>query len=154
MREQVDVEIAAAILAVAISLTAYGTWYATSDHFEKIAAQKQVETDNAVQAQLIKNQQQQTAHELVVKQSEEQHAKDQLTLNDLAASTNRVQLHIIRTCPVPDTSPASANTNAASGVAPDRTDEYLANAQRSINAIAQRCAQLNIDAIQANTVNK
>lgn len=80
-----------------------------------------------------------------VKQGVEQHDKDQKTITNLAADLKRVRIHMPTVC-------TTKNPDGTGGMASARIDDYMAEAKRSIDAIGERCAKLNADAIRANTL--
>jgi len=138
------------LLALAAS-AAFGAWYVTSNHYEGVIAQHALNDAEAVKAELLRQQKLLTERAEQTRLAEEQHAKDQLTINNLAGKLSRVQVNLPK-CggAVPGAGQASANPDGTGGLAAARADEYLAAAQREIQDIGQRCAQLNIDAIAAN----
>lgn len=79
-----------------------------------------------------------------VKQSEEQHDKDQATINRLATGSRRVRV-VFPLCPKP-----GKDSDAASRVLSDRMGELFAGFQARVGGIIEKCDQINIDAIRAN----
>jgi hypothetical protein len=139
-------------LAVIIALACYGTWYATSDHYERLAAEKQVESDKAVQAQV------ETTLALIAvdtakqKAAEEQHAKDQIAINRQYSVTISLRDAFASSCgTVSTTGQASADPNGRSGVLQDSVGSLFAEFQAEVErTIIQRCDQLNLDSRQRN----
>ena len=146
----------AAIIALLVLLIA-ATWKATSDHYEKIIASMEAAQADAVakmQEQQLKDA---AARDKLLHDAGEQHAQDQLRINSLVFQLNGVRIHFPTGAggsSLPQGGAASGNQNGTCRMAASRADEYMAEAQRAINDIGQRCAQLNIDAIQSNSVNR
>lgn len=139
-------------LAIGLAaLIAFGTWYATSDHYEKLIAQKQILVGKAVQAQLQANQDLLAANAALRSKAEENHAKDQLVVNDLTARLDGVRVHI-PTCrgAMPTADATSKNPDGGCGLLSDRVDAAFERLQEGVGVLILRCAQLNIDAIQSN----
>jgi len=81
----------------------------------------------------------------------DQHAKEQLAANDLFVALGRVRVTTpICSCAGTEAAAGSADSNGASGVATFGDDEALAVVKREMDKIGQRCAQINLDARQAN----
>lgn len=133
------------VFAAAVVLCCFITWYATSDHYEKLAAQKQLEQDKA-SADLIRKK-----TDLILK-GEAQHATDQATINFLAAESGSMQVHIpTHRC---GNTKGTADQDRSAGVLSNRVDEAFANLQAGVGRLIQRCDQLNIDAIQLNATTR
>jgi hypothetical protein len=139
--------LAAGILALAC----YGTWYVTSDHYEKKIVEIQLGMASAVQVQLLANQVEADAKAVLIQKGVEQHAKDQLVINRLHNDVSGLQVSGICSSPLPQTNQTSEGSNAASGVLPDRVDEEFARFQKRTGELIQRCDQLNVDVIQMNS---
>jgi len=140
------------VIVPIIGLSVYGTWYVTSDHYQKVIAEQQVKEDEAARQQLEHLRLLATEHAEKSRQAEEQHAADEITITRLGNQLAGVRIHIpsVSCGAVSGTSQTAADSNGTSGMAAARIDEYLAEAQRAIQDIGQRCAQINIDAIKAN----
>lgn len=138
--------------AALIGAGAYGSWYVTSNRYEKILAEEHLQQSDAVQNQLIENQKVAAAHAAQIKTAEEQHAKDQLTLNNLRNQLGSVRIHIpIGGCTKPGTGQAGADPDGTAGILSGRVDAAFADLQAGVDRLTARCDQLNIDAIQANS---
>jgi hypothetical protein len=142
------------ILIAAVALIgagAYGSWYVTRDHYEKILADEHLQQAAAVQNQLIENQKLAAAHAAQITTTETQHAKDQLTLNALRDQLDRVRIHIpIGGCATPGAGQAGADPDRTTGLLSERVDAAFADLQAGVGRLTARCDQLNIDARQAN----
>jgi hypothetical protein len=144
------------ILLVSCAASAFGTWYITSDHYQKVIAQHQVELDKAVDAERGKNVKELADSAAKFKLAEEQHAKDQLLINQRDAYIDGVRIHIPTSCgAVPSPAKSGANTDGSADVFSRRVDEAFRHLQEGVEQrIVIRCAQLNIDAIQSNTESR
>ena len=80
-----------------------------------------------------------------VKQAGEQHDKDQITIDRLAADARRVRIHI-------PTCPTAENPDGGSGVFSDRVDQEFEIFSGRVGEIIQRCDRLNADAIRSNKI--
>jgi len=121
------------------ALIAFAVWYATSDHYQKRIAEIQLQTAQAVQAQLLEDQNK-------IKLAGEQHAKDQLRNNALNRQLAGLQVHGICS----GTSPDNQSANGSAGVLSERVDAAFAKLQEGVTGLLSRCDQLNIDAIASN----
>jgi len=141
--------VAAVIIACSAS---YGSWYVTSDHYEKIIAQYQINADKAVQSQFALNQQLALIHADKIRLAEEQHAADQITITRLGNQLSRVQVHLARNdCgSVSGGNQTAADQNGRAELFYEAADAAFANLQRGDDEDFQRCDQLNIDAIEVN----
>jgi len=135
-----------------IALGAFGAWYTTSDHYQKQIAEMQAARQTAVSEALSQYLSEKAAHDKAVQLAGDQHAQDQLRINNLTSQLGSVHIHFPSGGAVSEGGTAPQGADGTCRMAATRADEYLAEAQRSINLIGQRCAQLNIDAIQANSV--
>jgi hypothetical protein len=79
--------------------------------------------------------------------AEEKHDADQITINNLAATADRVRIHL-PTCP--GNGASAKNQDGSAGVFSDRVDQLFADFQTRVGGLVARCDQLNIDAIRAN----
>jgi hypothetical protein len=147
MIDQIKYYLAAGILALAC----YGTWYATSDHYEKKIAEVQLSMAGAVQTQLVANQVESDAKAALIQKGVDQHEKDQLVINRLHNDVSGLQVTGICRSTLPSTNQASEGTDAAGGVLSSRVDEEFARLQKRTDELIQRCDQLNIDAIRLNS---
>lgn len=125
--------------AISAALVAFGTWYVTSDHYQKEMAQYQLEAAKVVIAQAEE-------HAAKLKKAGEQHATDQSTINTLR-NAERVRIHIPVDCSVPD---ASQDQDGRAGVLSARVDEAFEKFQSGVEQLIFRCDQLNIDARASN----
>jgi len=138
------------ILAIA-GIGGFAGWRLTSDYYQSEIFRLRAENDAAVMAELQRQQKLTQDRAELTRLAEEQHAKDQLAINHLGAQLAGVRVQLPTGCgTMPGTAAAGANPDGTGGLATARADEYLAAAQRAIQDIGQRCAQLNIDAIAAN----
>ena len=80
-----------------------------------------------------------------LKQAGEQHDQDQSTIDRLAADARRVRIHV-PTCPS-----TAAGQDGSAGVFQQRVDEEFGKFRTRVGELVQRCDQLNIDAIRANS---
>jgi len=135
-------------------LGAFGAWYTTSDHYQKRIAEMQKAQQTAVAEALTAQLAAAAAHDKQLHDAGDQHAKDQLLINSLTSQLGRVHINFPSGGAVPQGGTGTGNQDGDCRVAAARADEYMAEAQRAINDIGQRCAQLNIDAIQSNAVNR
>jgi len=78
-----------------------------------------------------------------------QHDKNTRTIRTLNRELDGVRV-TLPTCPVPGTTEGGADNGGRAGVAAATVDEYMDEAKRAIDDIAERCATLNIDAIRQN----
>ncbi len=140
-----------ALLMVAL-LSVYGGWYFTSEHYQYKIANMEADVQRVTNNELARLQQMALVDAKKFRQAEEQHATDQLAITRLGAQLAGVQLKLpAHDCSaVPGITETASNQNGTGGLAAARADEYLAEAQRAIQDIGQRCAQLNIDAIEMN----
>lgn len=143
------IKIAAALALLAAAC--YGTWYVTSDHYQKVIDDNQIAADKAVKAQLLDNQNLQAELLSLRKSAEEDRAKNQLLTNTYAAKLGSVQFHYAG-CQraLSQAGTATQDPDGSAGVADQRINTDLANAKRQFDAIVNRCAALNNDAIEAN----
>lgn len=139
-------------IVVLISTACYGTFFTTRLYYKHVIDTNQIAADKAVQEKLIENQKLADDLQTIRKNAEEQHAKLQLDNNSLSAVLGGVRVHLsVCRNALPKAGATGQNSDGTGGLASERADEYMADAQRQINAIAERCAQLNIDAIQRNS---
>lgn len=139
------------VIGTLAAIISFGTWYVTSDHYEAVIARHAASDAAAVQTELLRQQKLAAKRAEQTRIAEEQHAKDQLVINRLGTQLAGVQVHLPKCgSAVSGAGQAGTGSNGSSGVATARADEYLAETQREIQAIGQRCAQLNIDAIESN----
>jgi hypothetical protein len=143
------------LVGVAIVIAAiFGSGvYVTKDHYEAIIAKKQVETDTLMQKQQAENIKILADNVALTKAAEEQHATNQLVVNDLTqriADLSRVRIHIPNSRPVCTGGETSAGKDPTSGVLSDRVDELFADLQARTGKLIQQCDQINIDAIELN----
>ena len=143
------------ILATAC-LGGFSGWWVTSDYYQAEFNALKAANSNAVNAELMRQQKMMTDRAEQSRFAEEQHAKDQLTINRLGTELSRVRVHLpaIGCGAVPGTGQADADSNGENRLAAARADEYLEQARRAIQDIGQRCSQLNIDSIAANIRTK
>lgn len=71
---------------------------------------------------------------------------NQTIIDRLTAESHKLQIHI----PVCPSTPGVANPDGTAGMASTRIDQYMAEAKSAIDAIGERCAKLNADAIKMN----
>jgi len=142
-----------AVALAMIAIGAFGAWYTTSDHYQKQIAEIQLAQQKVVADELAQHLAEKAAHEKATQLAGEQHAKDQLRINNLVSQLNGVRIRFPSGGAMPQAG-TGANPDGACRLAAARADEYMAEAQRAINDIGARCAQLNADAIQANAVNR
>lgn len=143
------------VVTIVIALLMSITWKAASDHYGKLIAATQAAQEEAVSKMQAQQLADAAAREKLIHEAGDQHAKDQLRINDLAAQLNGVRIHFPEGASgrsLPQGGISSGDQNGTCRMASARADEYMAEAQREIDRIGQRCAQLNIDAIQANKV--
>lgn len=141
------------IKAIVIALlVSAAVWKAASDHYGKIIATMEAGRADAVAKEQANQLAEKAAKDKIIHDAGEQHAKDQLLINALSSKPNSVRLHLAGGGAMPKAGASTGNSSGTCGVASTRIDEYLAEAQQAINDIGQRCAQLNIDAINANAV--
>ena len=139
-----------AILGLAAA-AAYGSWYITSDHYEKVIAENKVAADAKIQEQLIANQKLRDEKLKLINDSETQHEQDQLVVNNLSTQLAGMRIHIpTRGCTVPRGNKGGSDTGGGSGVLSARVDESFARLQARANELVLRCDQLNNDARRAN----
>ena len=144
-----------ALAAGVIALSCYGTWYATSDHYEKLAAQVEVENGKEVAAQQATVILLMAADAAQRTEARVQHAKDQLVLNALAARNNSMHVSFAGSCGgVQAGSKEGSDTGGGGGVLHESVDSLFADLQRRTDAIILRCDQLNNDAIERNNESK
>ena len=138
-------------VAALIAIASYGTWYATSDHYQvKIEAMQR--DWQAAYAQATQMQLDESQHNLQLRQTAEaQHAQDQLALNDLAHQLNGMHIHL-PACggSAGQTDSTSPSADRAAGIFSARLDAAFAKLQDGIGRLAQRCDQINIDARAMN----
>lgn len=124
----------------ALLLTAFVTWYATSDHYQKQLVEVQLDTAQAVQQELLKQQEN-------IRLAGEQHAKDQTVINALRDRPERVRVVFPQcggdTC-------GEENTDGRAGALSGQVDRVFAEFQEEVGRLVFRCDQLNIDAIEMN----
>ncbi len=145
---------AAAKIAFYIATIAaiFGTGvYVARDHYlakiETMRADYESAYTEAVNLQLAEIQ----AHQTDVTNSENQHATDQLTINDFAFRAASMRVHIpIRGGTSDQRNTAGSDTNRAGGVFSAGVDKLFADLQGRIGSLIERCDQLNIDARQFN----
>ena len=138
--------------AALIGAGAYGSWYVTSNRYEKILADEHLQQAAVVQNQMIENQKLAAAHAAQITTAETQHAKDQLTLNTMRDQLDRVRIHIpIGGCAMSETSQAGSNPDGTTRILSERVDAAFADLQAGVGRLTARCDQLNIDAIQVNS---
>lgn len=142
------IKIAAALALLAAAC--YGTWYVTSDHYQKVIDDNQIAADKAVQKQLTENQKLLAENLSLRTSAEEDRAKNQLITNSFAAKLGSVQFHYAGCQRALKAGASAQDTDGSAGVADQRINTDLADAKRQIDAIGERCAQLNNDAIEAN----
>ena len=128
----------------ALLLTAFVTWYATSDHYQKQLAEVQLATALAVQGELLLRQEQ-------LKLAGEQHAKDQTTINTLRDPAGRVRVVFPR---CGEDAPTEENTDGRAGALSGQVDRAFAEFQEEVGRLVFRCDQLNVDAIEVNNTYK
>jgi len=79
-----------------------------------------------------------------LKKREEQHAKDQRTINDLSNKLNGMQYIPITTCT------RERDSSRDNGLFYKQLDKAFEHLQAGVRLLIQRCDQLNIDAISIN----
>lgn len=86
-----------------------------------------------------------------IQQAEDQHDKDQATINGLATDLRGLHIHI-PACPstLSDSERTAPDTNAASGVFSAGVDTAFERLQSATGKLIQQCDTLNVDAIRAN----
>jgi len=146
MLEQIKIYAGLAIVV----LLCYGTWYATSDHYQRIIAENAVKADKAVRDQMERNQKLMADLAEQRRAAEEKHAKDQLAIDDLAGKLGRVYVHIPGCGTVPATGQTGTGADGGGGVLPATVDGLFGRLQERVSALVLRCDQLNIDAIKLN----
>jgi hypothetical protein len=139
-----------AIGAVIILFTIYCTWYITSDHYQKQIVEIQLGMATATQTQLLADQQALIEEAAKRKLAEEDHAKDQLYINNLHDDAKRVQIHSICGGAMPPANKTGADPDRAARLLSDRVDAAFAELQSRVGQLVQRCDQLNIDARLSN----
>jgi hypothetical protein len=131
------------IAAVLMAVSSLGTWYVTSDHYQKVAAQLKVKQD-ADSAKLI-------AHkDAQILQGATEHAINQDIINSLSDSVhaNSVRIHIPVSCG--DTK-GSASQDEARRVFSEGVDELFSRLQERVGVLVREADQINIDVIQQDT---
>lgn len=134
------------IAVVLMAVSSAGTWYVTSDHYQKVAAQLKVKQD-ADSSKLI------AQKDAQILQGADDHAINQEIINSLsdAVHANGLRVHI-PTCS--GNTQNGANQDQASGILSDRVDELFADLQARVSQIVREADQINVDAIQSNEGNK
>jgi hypothetical protein len=140
MTDQIKFTVGLVAIFGLLILGALSGWYVTSEHYQKQITGIQLGMAEAVQTELLEE-------EAKRKLAEEQHAKDQLTINTLRDQRGRVQIHI----PVcSNTQPAGQDRDREARLFSERVDAAFAKLQAGVGQLVQRCDQLNIDARQFN----
>ena len=140
------------VIVPIIAISIYGTWYVTSEHYQKIIAQEQVKEDEIARQQLEHLRLLATEHAEKSRLVEEQHAADQITITRLGNQLAGVRIHIpsVSCGAVFGTSQTAADSNGAGGILSEQVDAAFAELQTGVGQLVQRCDQLNIDAAQVN----
>ncbi|HEY6021540.1 MAG TPA: hypothetical protein VIY48_17065 [Candidatus Paceibacterota bacterium] len=131
-------------------LGALSSWYFTSDHYQKVIAENQVAVDKAYQKQLEENQKLAAENAALRKSAEEEHASNQLVINDLSHQLSRVHIHIPNCSQVPGTSVPGQGEDGKTWILSGKADAAFEELQRGDDEDFARCDQLNIDAIRLN----
>jgi len=144
------------LILVLTGVGAIGGWRLTSDYYQSEILRLQAENDAAVKVELQRQLKLTQDRAELSRLAEEQHAKDQLTINRLGIELSRVRVHLpaVSCGAVSRAGKDATDSNRKSGLAAARADEYLDEARRAIQDNGQRCSQLNIDAIAANSRTK
>jgi len=132
---------------VLVVLVGFGLWYLYHSGYE--AGKNEVQTEWYAEREHIAEQQKAAliAYADKLKQAEEQHDQDQVTIDDLHDAADRVRIHL-PACP--GNAVSGANSGGAAGLLPNRVDQLFAEFQTRVDGLIRRCDQLNIDAIRAN----
>jgi len=143
------------LLAVAAS-AAFGAWRGTSDHYLAEINALNAANSNAVNAELMRQQKQVAERAEQTKLAEEQHAQDQLVINRLGNQLAgvRVKLPTVGCDSVSGAGQTTSDSNGTSRILYQRVDAAFARLQTGVGQLIQRCDQINIDAIEANSRTK
>lgn len=135
-----------------MAATSFGTLYVARAHYSAIISSQEASYNAALLASAQSYIAEQAAHDQDVTNAGVDHAQNQIALNALSDQLNGVRVKFpARICPsAGKQSPSGSGMDGASGMADARINNALAELQRGIDSIGQRCAQLNIDAIQLN----
>jgi len=127
-------------------------WWVTSNHYQTEINALKLANSNAVNAELLRQQNLLKDRAEKIRLAEEQHATDQITINRLGNQLARVRIKLpaISCSPVPGTTQTGENPDGGSGLLYQRVDEAFAELQAGVGQLIQRCDQLNVDAIAAN----
>jgi len=139
------------ILLIGLGAGSLPTWWITSSYYQGM-----ISAEHEAQQKLVIEQQKQNRLALLayakrITEGNDQHDKDQIAINRLAADARRVSVHF-PACPVPGAAEPEGNIGGASGVLSNPVDAYFAEFQDGVGALIEKCEQLNIDAIRANKV--
>jgi len=80
------------------------------------------------------------------KKAEEQHDKDQSTINNLSHELNRMRVHL------PTVSTKTSDKDVSCRAFSRKVDEEFGRLQESATVLFSQCDQLNIDAIRSNAI--
>lgn len=90
-----------------------------------------------------------TEYAIRLKKAEEDRDAKQSIIDDLAAKSRSVRIHL----PVCGNNPAPTNQNGGTGTLPNRVDEGFAELQSRAGELFKRCDELNLDAIRSNATH-
>lgn len=139
-------------VAAVFSAGGYVGHHITKTHYKAEFAQIQADQAAAVSAQLLANAR--LADEQRKKQlsAKENHEKNTRTIFDNRVAFDRVRVKIpaVDCSAVPGASEASADSDRVAWALLERRKQTVAELQRGLGELAERCDKLNIDAINRN----
>ena len=142
------------ILILAITcIGGFSGWWVTSNYYHAEINALKAENSNAVNAELQRQQKLMADRAEQSRRAEAQHALDQLIINRLGTELSRVRVYVpsVGCGTMPGTGQAATDSNGASRVLYQRVDAAFAELQSGVGQLIQRCDQMNVDAIAANT---
>jgi len=128
---------------------AFPSWWVTSTYYGGVISREHEAAQKMVIEQQEQNRLALLAYAKRITDSGAQHDKNTRTIRTLNRELDGVRV-TLPTCPVPGTTEGGADNGGRAGVAAATVDEYMDEAKRAIDDIAERCATLNIDAIRQN----
>lgn len=135
-----------AIDAALVALIIFSTWYFTSDHYQKKIVEIQLGMAEAVQTQLLANQQKLADYQKVVQQAEVEHEKQNDINSTLTEQLKRLRVNKICSSSLPGSTEASLDQNGRAGLFSEKENRAFEQLQQGDNADFARCDKLNIDA--------
>lgn len=134
------------VLLLALALFSASTsWYFTRLYYLNDALATQ-QREQEIQYNIV------VAYAERIRQGDDEHATNQVIINNLRNDLNKRVRIKLPTCNNPTTS--NKDTDGGDRLFSERTDESFARFEQRLTELAARCDQLNIDAIRNNTTSK